>query len=1210
MFGGSGSLFGGGFGAPQSSSSAASSSLFGLSGGFGQPAAASASSFGFGQPAAPAGGGLFGAQPASTGFGGFGTPAAASPFGAQQPTTPTGTSTFGFGQQPAASSFGGGGFGGSAFGAPVGGAVGVAVGGAFGSTPSASAFGAAPAFGTPAPSGGAFGSTPSTFGAAQPAAGFGATPGAFGGGFGGAGNSSAFSASPFGGGALGGGQGTTGARYQTTYDADSKCRLISISAMEAYKHKSFEELRFEDYRQGKGPVAAVVSGGMGGIGGMGGGVGAGVGAFGGGGFTGGGFPSAQQGTSPFPAQTAASPFGAAQPAASPSPFGGAASTSPFGGPAGGGLFGQSATSPFGATPAAAPVGGGLFGSTPASSSSGGFGGLFGGAASSSSASPFSNGFGQPTSSSAGGLFGGGFGSQQASSGSSLFGNPASSGGGMFAQASTGGLFGSAPASSSSPFGSGGGLFGGPAAGSVGGGLFGGPAAGSGLFGGTAASSGAGGLFGGGAATGSGGGLFGTTSMTSMTQANHHPTPTATLPAPPKPAGLILPKPADRSLAAFLWKGDPASLGRMSRKEENRFSSSPPSPTYSHWGRRTGGNTPSHRGGGTPRAGTPALSPAVSPRASPPPALPAITKLPFAEVPPDWGEFSLPPQPSLPIAVGKPAPSRMIPRLVNPAMFTRPSIEALSLMTEGELARVEHFVIGHFGRGSVTWPGVVDVRFLDIDSTVSFEERSVAVYPIDEEKPAIGMGLNKPAVVELRVVPKNLEKAKSVEHEYVQKMRAVTAGMGAEFISYDLEYWRFKVPHFSRWGIDDDEWMSLEKDTSFEEPKGLQTGEWASIIKQNAKVFPALPHVPHDVISRDESMVEVYSPTIADRFEALNLRNYTYSDLHASGFSTRHADTFLAHSFRAGWRGGELFYPDSKGNIRREQISRSTDDNTNILAIVEECEDSLVDRLIESCEHGSENWRVFKLVKHVLTKRSLKDWLSETASHWVNAHHPNSPLHWLCAGRSDVASEILVRKGAGRLALLVAAEVDKELLKSQGGEFEGENMEIYKILTGDLSEIAKFGDWHIIMLAHEIFGGNNISIKSQDADFKLYNSISKKMTFDCKFSSNAVLVWVVAHLLDKHTHLTTISCAEEIEFSENWEYAVFVLRAGLICSDELVEGLVTRKMPELSKDDLRNFQQYGDVWIAEKFPVLTRHVDMRFISFALALKNNLVEDNAP
>lgn len=443
-FGGSSPFGGGGFGAKPT----VASSPFGApSGGFGAPAASP-----FGQPSStPAfgGGSAFGSAASTPGFGasapGFGA-APASPFGSAQTT----------------SAFGSGGFGAAA--SPAGG------------------------FGTSSPAGG--------FGTSSPAGGFGSSTGAYGAG------GQAYSAfgAPMSGFSGSQGVGTLSVKYQDTVEQDTtggsltSLKYHSISAMPAYRNKTFEELRAEDYQAGvKGNTGAPAAG-----------------------------PSGQ---SPFGAPSTGSPFGA--PAGGTgfggSGFGGASSG--FGGASSG--FGAQSTPAFGASPS--PGFGGAttaFGATSSAiaGSVGGFGAAkpaFGAATTSgfgASALAFGasgqSSFGAPSTPGFGGAPSSGFGATSTASGFGASSTPSFGGGTPGFGSTTGGLFGqssspafsgaSAPsfgASSGPAFGASGGQFGASSAPAFG------ASTGAGIFGtGSAPSFGGGGLFG--STPAGGGGMFG------------------------------------------------------------------------------------------------------------------------------------------------------------------------------------------------------------------------------------------------------------------------------------------------------------------------------------------------------------------------------------------------------------------------------------------------------------------------------------------------------------------------------------------------------------------------------------------------------------------------------------------------------------------------------------------------------------------------------
>ncbi|KAF9193867.1 hypothetical protein BGZ50_006921 [Haplosporangium sp. Z 11] len=406
---------GGGFGGQQQQQNTgfgSGQSTFGSTGSFGAPAAGfgAAANSGFGGAAQNTGFGAaapatsaFGATPASTGFGGGGFGGSSTGFGVQaqtQPQTGFGGSAFGA-TNPSTST---GGFGAGGFGTTA------ATTGGFGSN----AFGAKPAttgFGTQAPIG--FGATTNTgFG--------GAASNSFGGGgglIGGGGMTAA------------GGNGTVNPPFAPVVEKDpttgQNSHYQSITAMQAYRGFSFEELRLQDYQQGrKFP-----------------GQGAGFGA------TTTGFGQQQQpAATGFGAQTSTG-FGA-----NTSAIGG------FGASSGG--FGNTATSGFGTTPgfgATAPATTGFGGQAAAPAT--GFGATtsaFGaqaapafGAAAGSTGFGNAGGFGASTAAKPTTAFGG-FGTTATSQPASGFG--ATGGFGASAAAPTSNLFGSTGTGTTGPFG--------------------------------------------------------------------------------------------------------------------------------------------------------------------------------------------------------------------------------------------------------------------------------------------------------------------------------------------------------------------------------------------------------------------------------------------------------------------------------------------------------------------------------------------------------------------------------------------------------------------------------------------------------------------------------------------------------------------------------------------------------------------------------------
>lgn len=764
-----GGLFGaaqpapGGFGAPTGGLSP-----FGPApgtGAFGQPAAGAASSP-FGAPAfgaaaqpslygaPPTGGTAFGAPPAPAGFSGFGAPAAsAAPtpgaFGA-----PAAPSPFGGPAAPASTGFGFGGAGGAGgFGAaqPAG-------GGLFGQ-PAASAAPAGSLFGQPAPTPGAFGAAPTPglggFGAA-PAPAFGA------GGFGAASAApapGAFGAPPPGSAAPG---------------------AFSFGGASAFS----------------APAPAPVAGGLFGAAAP---VTSGTGLFGqpapAVGLFGGLSAAPTPGAGLFGAPAAAPPaapglglFGAPGGAAPPPAgglFGGfGASSQPLGAlaaPAPPSLFGGLGL------PLAAPPAGGLFGAPPpASSALAAPAPLFGGLGGFSTPQPSAA---QPAPS----LFAG-FGG----AGSSLFGASAPP-----------------PATPAPLFSAAGGLFGGYGAA---------PAQPAALAAQAAAAAGTAAV-----AAAAAAGPYGTLPPPPALDYGGGDTgprlglsarpPTASGGLPRAPA-LLAPRPGTSRLGlrlrplGDLGGGGFANGGAGASPGPPAYGQQPPASTT------TGGGGPGGSAGAAPSPGL--LVPRDDPRAffvraplpsatGPAPSAPAAR---VGSPSTSNGNHTSPPHP--PAGGAGAVDASALAALPTPptgdGAFMSPALAylraAVSARGPSALTAVRGFTVGVRGVGAVRWLVPVDVSGADLSSVVSIARGAVEVYPDEATKPDVGSGLNRTAEVTLLGVYKtdSATGAPTADPAAIQKfnrrLRSLAADQGATHLSYDVDggVWKFKVDHFSKYGL--------------------------------------------------------------------------------------------------------------------------------------------------------------------------------------------------------------------------------------------------------------------------------------------------------------------------------------------------------------------------------------------------------------------------
>ncbi|KAF3330428.1 nuclear pore complex protein NUP98A isoform X2 [Carex littledalei] len=151
-------------------------------------------------------------------------------------------------------------------------------------------------------------------------------------------------------------------------------------------------------------------------------------------------------------------------------------------------------------------------------------------------------------------------------------------------------------------------------------------------------------------------------------------------------------------------------------------------------------------------------------------------------------------------------SLRLPKLTRGDYYTVPRISELEkreYVEPGYGLWVKDFVVGREGYGSIMFYGETDVSGLDLDAIIEFGNREVVVYRDESSKPPVGQGLNKPAEVTLLNV-KWVNKKTGQQYlepdrvrKYAEMLKAKSGQQGAHFISYNAPKgeWKFKVDHF-------------------------------------------------------------------------------------------------------------------------------------------------------------------------------------------------------------------------------------------------------------------------------------------------------------------------------------------------------------------------------------------------------------------------------
>lgn len=151
----------------------------------------------------------------------------------------------------------------------------------------------------------------------------------------------------------------------------------------------------------------------------------------------------------------------------------------------------------------------------------------------------------------------------------------------------------------------------------------------------------------------------------------------------------------------------------------------------------------------------------------------------------------------------------LPMLTSPDYYTVPSLGDIHLneiIHSDYVSRISNFVVGRSDYGQIEFLGETDIRQLDIERIVKFDRHSVSVYENENEKPPVGHGLNKPAMVTLILNQRTARLQCGQLEKFEDKLKRCTERQGACFVSFDplTGEWKFLVNHFSRFGLDEDD----------------------------------------------------------------------------------------------------------------------------------------------------------------------------------------------------------------------------------------------------------------------------------------------------------------------------------------------------------------------------------------------------------------------
>ena len=202
------------------------------------------------------------------------------------------------------------------------------------------------------------------------------------------------------------------------------------------------------------------------------------------------------------------------------------------------------------------------------------------------------------------------------------------------------------------------------------------------------------------------------------------------------------------------------------------------------------------------------------------------------------------------------------RLTRTGYYTIPSLSQLALDTDSQCL-VTGFTVGREGYGNIHFPATMNIANMDMDEIVHIRHKEVIVYPDDNKKPVLGEGLNRPAQITLdKVWPVCKSTGETIScpdrlkaMNYEEKLERASTRLGAKFIEYRPETgsWVFKVEHFSKYGLIDD-----DSDDELEIVPTEITQKMKTLEKRTETTMLNSPQVPMEVLDNNTKNIVLSS----------------------------------------------------------------------------------------------------------------------------------------------------------------------------------------------------------------------------------------------------------------------------------------------------------------------------------------------------------------
>ncbi|KAJ2100999.1 hypothetical protein IW146_009432, partial [Coemansia sp. RSA 922] len=173
----------------------------------------------------------------------------------------------------------------------------------------------------------------------------------------------------------------------------------------------------------------------------------------------------------------------------------------------------------------------------------------------------------------------------------------------------------------------------------------------------------------------------------------------------------------------------------------------------------------------------------------------------------------------------------------------PSLADLRALSTLQLRAVKDFTVGRKNVGQVCFRRAVDLTTVgSLDAiagkVVLFDDRVCTVYPDESNKPARGQGLNVPADISLEHCwPVDRATGEAITNmddprvrKHIKRLRNIEE---TEFLTFSEGTWNFRVQHFSRYGLDDNEASSDEEEKEDAVAASTLTQDFGNATAQHA-----------------------------------------------------------------------------------------------------------------------------------------------------------------------------------------------------------------------------------------------------------------------------------------------------------------------------------------------------------------------------------------